>query len=722
MLTEPDATSPEPQAVPAFRDPARPLAERIDDLLQRLTLDEKIALMGHKTPGVPRLGIPAYVYWNEALHGVARAGRATVFPQAIGLAATWDPALIRRVGAAIGDEARAKHHAALRRAGETGYYQGLTFWSPNVNIYRDPRWGRGQETWGEDPFLTGTLAAEFVRGLQGDDPRYLKVAACAKHFAVHSGPEKDRHHFNARVSLRELHETYLPAFKTLVTQAHVEAVMGAYNRTLDEPCCASHLLLETILRGEWQFDGHVVSDCGALNDLHTGHGVTGDAVESAALALRRGCDLACNGAYQRLPEALERGLIAAADIDRALARTLRTRFRLGMFDPPERVPYAATPLSVVGSAAHRRLAYTAAAESIVLLKNDGGLLPAAAAGLRSIFVVGPAAASVDALLGNYFGLSDSLTTFVEGIVGAAPEGVRINYLPGCQFVHPNLNQRDWSYGEARNSDLTIACMGFSAQMEGEEGSAILSPQNGDRAEITLPPVQVEYIKRLASQTDRLVLVLTGGGPIALDGLEDLARAIVFAWYPGQAGGQALADVLFGRVAPAGRLPVTFPRSLADLPPFEDYAMSGRTYRYATAEPLFPFGFGLSYARCAYSDLRLARPAVKAGASLRLSCRVANTGSVPVDEVVQVYLSDREASVTVPRQRLVAFRRVRLRPGQSRRLGFTLDAAMMSLVDEAGQTRLEPGEFAVTVGGCSPGPRGVALGAPEPVTATFTVLA
>jgi beta-glucosidase len=444
-------------------------------------------------------------------------------------------------------------------------------------------------------------------------------------------------------------------------------------------------------------------------------------VESAALAISRGCDLDCGDVYKQLGQAVERGLLTEADIDRSLARTLRTRFKLGLFDPPEVVPYSHIPASVVGSPAHRKLAREAATKSIVLLKNEGGLLPVPAAA-RTLFVVGPTAANLDVLLGNYYGLNDQMTTFIEGIVGAAPEGMRINYLPGCQLVHPNLNPQDWAFGEARAADLTIACMGMNAQMEGEEGSAILSAQNGDRERLTLPDVQVEYIKQLAQRTQRLVLVLSGGSPIELGELEALAQAIVMVWYPGQAGGEALADLLFGRTVPSGRLPITFPRSVDDLPPYADYAMDRRTYRYATAEPLFPFGFGLSYTRFAYSDLRLNTARLKAGRPLRVTVQVTNQGDRDAEEVVQVYLSDREASVTVPRQRLAAFRRVRLKAGQSKRVSFTLSPALLSLVDEDGRTRLEPGLFEVAVGGCSLGARGQALGAPAPVTAAFEVLA
>ncbi|MBE2269140.1 MAG: glycoside hydrolase family 3 C-terminal domain-containing protein [Anaerolinea sp.] len=714
-----DSPSPEPaESSVVYLDPSRPIVERVRDLLARLTLSEKIGQMRNSAQAIPRLNIPAYDYWGEALHGVARNGRATVFPQAIGMAATWDPVLIQKIASAVSDEARAKFHETLRRKGSTAIYQGLTMWSPNVNIFRDPRWGRGQETWGEDPFLTGEMGAAYVLGLQGDHPKYLKTAACAKHFAVHSGPEKLRHSFNAKVSPRDLHATYLPAFKKLVTEANVEAVMGAYNRTNDEPCCASELLLVKTLRGDWAFQGHVVSDCGALTDIHAGHHVTNDVVESAALALRAGCDLSCICTYDHLGEAIERGLITEADIDRSLARTFATRFKLGMFDPPEDVPYAAIPLSVVGCAEHRQLAYEAAVKSIVLLKNSGNTLPISEQA-QKILLVGPNAASIDVLLGNYYGLNDSLTTFMQGIVTRVPEGVGLGYRPGCPLTQES-ELKDWSLSESQTADVTIACMGLSPLLEGEEGDASMSDDQGDRTQITLPPVQIEYVRKLVQGGAKVVLVLTGGSPIALGELEDIVQAIVYAWYPGQEGGKALADVLFGGAIPSGKLPLTFPKSLEQLPPFEDYDMTGRTYRYATEEPLFPFGFGLSYTRFSYSDLTLDTSTVRAGEPIPLRFTLTNTGSSDADEVSQIYLTDLDASTVVPLHSLIGFQRVHLKPGEHTVIPFTITPEMMALVNDAGDRVLEPGEFRVTVGGCSPGERGVQLGAPVPVSQIFTV--
>jgi beta-glucosidase len=706
-----------------YLDTSLPFAERAKDLVSRLTLEEKVSLMNHPAQGVSRLNIPAYNYWNEALHGVGRNGRATVFPQAIGMAATWDKELIHRIASAVGDEGRAKYHAALRRNGYTDQYQGLTFWSPNVNIFRDPRWGRGQETWGEDPLLTGEMAAAFVKGLQGDDPKYLKGAACAKHYAVHSGPEKDRHTFNAIVTKRELYDTYLPAFKKLVTEAKVESVMGAYNRTLDEVCCASNLLIKEILRGEWNFQGHFVSDCGALCDFHLNHKVTKDAAESAALALKGGCDLGCDvgcdQVFNEIPEAIQRGLITESDVDRALERTFLTRFKLGMFDPPEEVPFTSISTDVVACEEHRQLAYRAATESVVLLKNKNNILPIKPS-TKKIFVTGPTAASLEVLLGNYYGFNDHMITLLEGITGRIPEGMGMEYTSGALLKHPREIKNTWAPRTAQSADFAIVCAGLSSFLEGEEGESLLSPLDGDRENISLPQSQVNYIKELAIHGVRIVLVLTGGSPIALGEVEEMVDAILFVWYPGMEGGRAVADVLFGDISPSGRLPITFPRSLAQLPPFDDYSMKGRTYRYMTEEPLYPFGFGLSYSYFEYSGLQLDETTLSLGDALNASLTLTNCGSADSAEVVQFYLSDLQASTIVPLHHLVGFEGVFLKAGESRSIKFTLTPEMMSFYDDDGKPALEPGEFRLEVGGCSPGTRGQDLGAPKPVTAVFEV--
>ena len=702
-----------------YLDTSLSFAERVKDLVGRMTLEEKVGLMNHPAHGIPRLNIPAYNYWNEALHGVARNGRATVFPQAIAMAATWDKELIRKVATAISDEGRAKYHAALKRNGYTLLYQGLTYWSPNVNIFRDPRWGRGQETWGEDPFFTGEMASQFVKGLQGDHPKYLKAAACAKHYAVHSGPEKDRHTFNAIVTKRELYDTYLPAFKKLVTEAKVESVMGAYNRTLDEVCCASQLLLDDILRGEWGFDGHVVSDCMALSDFHLNHKVTKDAAESAALALQHGCDLGCDHVFNEIPEAIARGLITEAEVDRALERTLGTRFKLGMFDPDEEVPYASISTGVVACDEHRQLAYRAATEAVVLLKNKNNILPIKSSA-KKIFVSGPTATSMEVLLGNYYGFNDKMITILEGITGRIPEGMGLEYTSGTTLKHPREIKQSWAPDMAQAADFAIVCAGINSFLEGEEGESLLSEQNGDRESISLPQTQIDYIKELAIHGARIILVLTGGSPIALGEIEDMVEAILFVWYPGMEGGRAVADVLFGDVSPSGKLPITFPKSLAQLPAFDDYSMNGRTYRYMNAEPLYPFGFGLSYSRFDYSELQLDQPTLAIGDSLNISLTLTNCGASDSAEVAQLYLSDLHASTIVPLHHLVGFERVNLKAGESKTLKFIITPEMMSFYNDDGKLTLEPGEFRLEIGGCSPSQRGQALGAPKPVTALFEV--
>ena len=704
---------------PAYLDTSLSFAERAKDLVSRLTLEEKVGLMNHPALGVPRLNIPAYNYWNEALHGVARSGRATVFPQAIGMAATWDKELILKVATAISDEGRAKYHAALRRNGYTAQYQGLTFWSPNVNIFRDPRWGRGQETWGEDPFFTGEMASMFVKGLQGDDPKYLKAAACAKHYAVHSGPEKDRHTFNAIVTKRELYDTYLPAFKKLVMEAKVESVMGAYNRTLDEVCCASKLLLDDILRGEWGFDGHVVSDCMALSDFHLNHKVTEDAAGSAALALKYGCDLGCDHVFNEIPTAIERGDTTEALVDRALERTLGTRFKLGMFDPDDEVPYASISTDVVACDEHRQLAYKAATEAVVLLKNKDNILPIKPS-TKKIFVTGPTAASMEVLLGNYYGFNDKMITMLEGLTGRIPEGMGMEYTSGAMLKHPREIKATWAAGMAQSADFAIVCGGINSFLEGEEGESLLSEQNGDRKSISLPQSQIDYIKELSIHGVKVILVLTGGSPIALGEVEDMVDAILFVWYPGMEGGRAVADVLFGDVSPAGKLPLTFPKSLDQLPAFDDYSMNGRTYRYMTQEPLYPFGFGLSYSKFEYADLQLDKTNLTLGASLNVSLTLTNSGASDSAEVAQFYLSDLQASTIVPLHHLIGFERVTLKAGESKKVKFTITPEMMSFFNDDGKLTLEPGEFRLEVGGCSPSKRGQDLGAPKPVTAAFEV--
>ncbi|HVU65435.1 MAG TPA: glycoside hydrolase family 3 C-terminal domain-containing protein [Phycisphaerales bacterium] len=702
-------------AVEVFRDPSRSPDERAADLLGRLTLGEKISQLVNDSPAIERLGIPAYNWWSECLHGVARAGRATVFPQTIGLGATFDDDLVKQIAAAIADEARAKHNAAIAaNGGNSPQYSGLTFWTPNINIFRDPRWGRGQETYGEDPFLTGVLGAAFVRGLQGDDPNHIKAAACAKHFAVHSGPEPLRHSFDAVVSPMDLRETYLPAFHDLV-KAGVAGVMCAYNRLDGEPCCGNGTLLGDILRKEWGFEGYVVSDCGALYDMYQGHKTSKDAAKAAALAVKTGVNVECGHVYYELPKAVERGLVMEKDIDAALLPGLRVRMRLGLFDPPGSGPYDRIGMDVVDSPAHRALAHRAAVESIVLLKNKDGVLPLKKS-IKRLAVVGPNAASVQALLGNYNGLSSSMVTVLEGLIGHSPEGCSVEYTQGCL-----LNEKTGGSGGAvwmsQGADAVVAVMGITSLLEGEEGDALANTNGGDRKDIGLPANQVEFLKELRRGVHiPIIVVLTGGSPIACPEVHDLADAVLMAWYPGEEGGAAVADVLFGDANPSGKLPVTVPRSLEQLPPFEDYSMSGeksgkgRTYRYMTDEPLYPFGFGLSYAKFEYQDLRkLVEPAGEQEMGT-LEAVVHNSGPVDGDEVVQLYITPPAGTKDAPQASLKAVRRVHVPAGETELASFKVTREMFEVVNGKGERVVLKGEYTVQVGGCSPGSRGLELDA------------
>ena len=687
-----------------FMDPALPVEARVEDLVSRLTLAEKVSQMLSTAPGIPRLGIPEYDWWNECLHGVGRAGVATVFPQAIGLAATWNTDLMHRVATAISDEARAKHHEAARRGVRTRY-RGLTFWSPNINIFRDPRWGRGQETYGEDPYLTARLGVAFVKGLQGDDPRYLKLVATPKHYAVHSGPEHARHQFDAQVDERDLRGTYLPAFEACIREGQAASIMGAYNRTNGEPCCASPRLLGQILRGEWGFEGYVVSDCGAIRDFYTGHKVVNTAEEAAALGVRQGCDLNCGDTYGALVKAVEQGLVTEAEIDTCVKRLFTARMRLGMFDPPEMVPYAQIPYSVNDCPAHRELALRAARESIILLKNEGGLLPLRK-DLSSVAVIGPNADVVEVLLGNYNGTPSKAVTPLEGIRNKVSPQTSVHYAPGCEIVRRSEEGLAAAVEAARRSDVAIVVLGLSQELEGEEGQreGVRGGQasEGDRSALELTPAQEELLQAVHATGTPVVLVLLNGSPLALRWASEHVPAIVEAWYPGEEGGTALADVLFGDYNPGGRLPITFYRSLDQVPPFTDYRMAGRTYRYFEGDPLYPFGYGLSYTRFEYTNLRISPATVRPPEEVRVSVEVRNVGGRAGDEVVQLYLRDVVASLPVPLRELQGFTRINLAPGEKQTVTFILTPRQMSLVDAKGRRVVEPGTFEVSVGGGQPG--------------------
>jgi beta-glucosidase len=687
---------------------------KIKELIAKMTLEEKVSQLSHRSAAIERLGIPEYNWWNECLHGVARAGVATVFPQAIALAATFDDELIKQIMNAISDEARAKNNEAIKQ-GNRGQYWGLTFWTPNINIFRDPRWGRGQETYGEDPYLTARMGTAVVRGLQGSDPENLKLAACAKHYAVHSGPEKDRHTFNAKVTKKDLFETYLPAFKALV-EAGVESVMGAYNRTLDEACCASKLLLKDILRGRWGFKGHVVSDCWAIRDFHEYHKITNAPEESAALALNAGCDLNCGCTYPMLTVACKKGLVSEEAIDTALTRLLRTRFKLGMFDPPGSGKYGKLGRKVINCEKHKQLALKAAEKSIVLLKNDNNLLPLDSSP-KVITVAGPSAANAHTLFGNYYGVSARFVTILEGLADKVKDkfGIDLNYRQGC-LMYGDISKSHGVYGEANVSDVVIAVLGLDGAIEGEEGDAIASDSNGDRTAIELPPWQLKFLKAIREAGKKVILVLTGGSAIAYP--EELADAVIFAWYPGELGGKAVADIIFGDTVPSGKLPVTFPVSTDQLPPYEDYSMTGRTYRYMTDKPQYPFGFGLSYTTFRFDSIKLTGAPEGKNYVVKASVILSNTGKKDADNVVQIYVSKDNRAQNDPLTSLRDFRRVHIKAGKSVTLDFELARSAFETVNSEGATEYLPGSYTIVAADSAPIHGAMEKGAPAFVSAKF----
>jgi beta-glucosidase len=829
----------------AYKNPALPIDQRVNDLISHMSLEEKVGQMMNDAPAIERLGIPQYEWWNEGLHGVARAGYATVFPQAIGLAATWDTDLMSRVADVISTEARAKNNEFVRN-NERGRYKGLTFWSPNINIFRDPRWGRGQETYGEDPYLTARLGVEFVKGLQGNDPKYLKVVATPKHFAVHSGPEPERHSFDAKIYERDLRETYLPAFRATVMEAQAASVMCAYNRTDGLPCCASSDLLTDILRREWNFGGYIVSDCGAITDIWKGHKFAPTEEGASAVAVKAGTDLACGHEYASLVKAVKDGLINEAEIDVALKRLLVARFRLGMFDPPEMVKYTQIPFTENDSPPHRALSRQAARESMILLKNENNALPLKK-NLKTIAVIGPNADAPEVLVGNYSGRPSSSVTPLAGIKNAVSPGTKVLYAQGSTLTgewvvpvppafltvagkgttaglkgeyfanqelqggpadvrtdaqvnfdwgrykpSPHVSENNfsarwtgkltpsesgpyhlgvtsddgarlyldgqllvdtwrsnptktvtkevsleaghsydirveyfqynreaiaklvWSYpnfaqrqineavNAARQSDVAVVVLGLSAALEGEEMTVNTEGfLSGDRTDIALPKGQEALLKAVQATGKPVVLVLLNGSALAVNWANANVPAIVDAWYPGEEGGSALADVLFGDYNPGGRLPVTFYKSVDQLPPFEDYNMEGRTYRYFRGEPLYPFGFGLSYTKFAYSNLKFSQK-INGGEDLVISADVQNVGGLAGGEVVQLYVKDLSASVPVPIRSLAGIARLNLKPGEKRNLSFTLNPRQMSVILDNGKRVIEPGDFEISIGGKQPG--------------------
>jgi beta-glucosidase len=703
-----------------YQDPSQPTDARVDDLISRMDPVEKMQQLHYQSPAIERLGVPSYNWWNECLHGVARNGKATVFPQAIGLAATFNQDLVKTVFRTIALEARAKYAKSVL-SDQRGQYRGLTFWTPNINIFRDPRWGRGQETYGEDPYLMGRMGCAVVEGLQGENPeKELLTAACAKHFAVHSGPELHRHSFDARPTEQDFRETYLPAFQEL-TEAGVETFMGAYNRVYGEPACGSKLLLEDILRQEWGFKGHVVSDCWAIRDFHTHHHVTKTTAESAAMALKNGCDLNCGCVYEELPVALQEGLITEEDLDRALRRLFRTRFRLGMFDETEASLSEMAACTEVAGEENAKLALTSARETLVMLKNNNQTLPLKPDG-ANYFVCGPFATSLEVLLGNYYGMNNPLTSILEGITGKVGNDTNIEYHPAFLADREKPNKIDWGLGPAQGKDAIIAVIGIDPFMEGEEGDAILSDYAGDRRTTELSEYQSAYLHKVADEcTSPLILIVCGGAAVSLGDLVDKADAILWVGYPGQAGGHAVGDVLFGDYNPAGRMPFTVPAGDDQLPDYDDYSMEGRTYRFLHDKPEFPFGFGIGYSSFAYSDLKLEYTELPMGEDLEGSVTVTNTGEQSGDEVMQVYLSDDEASVRTPICQLVDFTRTEIKARESVRIDFRIPAKWMQVTFADGTRHFEEGSFTVRVGGASPGERSHELGAAPMAEAQFTLV-
>ena len=816
--------------------------ERVESLLSEMTVQEKMSQMLFTSPAIERLGVPEYNWWNECLHGVARAGYATVFPQSITIAASWDKDLLHEVASVISDEARAKHHEFVRR-GMRDIYQGLTFWSPNINIFRDPRWGRGHETYGEDPYLTGQLGTQFVKGLQGDDPNYLKVIATAKHFAVHSGPEPSRHVFDAKVNERDLRETYLPAFRTLVVDGDVYSIMGAYNRFRGEACCASPLL-SGILRNEWGFKGYIVSDCWAIADIWQYHKIAKDEAEAAAMAVKTGTDLECGNTYKALPEALKRGLITEKDLDVCVGRLLTARMKLGMFDPDEKVAYAQIPFSVNDNPAHDRLSRVAAQKSIVLLKNANHTLPLKK-NLTKVAVIGPNADEVESLWGNYNGIPSHPVTVLQGIKNKIAPQAEVLYAQGSELAdgvtkltpipsiyletedgkqgalgeyfannklegEPLFTRIDdnvdfyWEAGSpdprmpvdnfsvrwttylkvpqtgdyeigiwsmpnfkiycdgkeilggdnehhafhsqkkltletgkryklvfdyknyhgdgtasllwevpqpnmladaiatAKKSDVVVLVLGLNQRLEGEEMPIQVDGfKGGDRTHLDLPKTQEKLMEAIKATGKPVVLVLLNGSALSINYAAENMDAILSAGYPGQEGGNAVADVLFGDYNPAGRLPVTYYKSVDQLPAFENYDMEGRTYRYFRQSPLYPFGFGLSYTNFAYTDLNLPKE-VKMGENITVSVKVTNTGDRDGDEVIQLYLTDEKASTPRPIRSLEGFKRISLKKGESQIVSFTLEPRQLSMINDKDKQVVEPGFFTVAIGGEQPG--------------------
>lgn len=685
-----------------FRNPSLSFEERVDDLLIQMTLEEKVSQMMHRSVAIPRLSIPAYNWWNECLHGVGRSGdKVTVFPQAIGLASTFDPDALKKMAEITATEARAIYNDAQKSDKAGAQYKGLTFWTPNINIFRDPRWGRGQETYGEDPYLTSVMGCAMVEGLQGNDARYYKTSACAKHYAVHSGPEAGRHEFDSRVDNYELWDTYLPAFKALVKKAHVSSVMCAYNRYNGQPCCGNDELMMNILRNKWNFSGYVTSDCGAIDDFYKYHKTHANAVIASADAVLHGTDLDCGeGTYQALNEAVKKGLIREKDIDESVKRLFMTRFRLGMFDPESLIPYSTISYDTLACKAHADHALEMACKSMVLLKNESSILPLK--NRKKILVMGPNADNPEVQLGNYNGYPSVIITPLDAL--KTIPGIELTYLKATDYTITDPQTIGLVKENIAKSDLILFIGGISPRLEGEEGDAGKEKLNGfhggDRTSIILPEVQTHVMKQVKESGKPLVFICMSGSAIAFEWESKNADAILQTWYGGQSAGTAIANILIGHYNPSGRLPVTFYKSEKDLPNFHDYHMSGRTYRYFNKTPLYPFGFGLSYSTFEYSQ-PVVQSITRTDSPVLIKVEVRNTSQYDGDEVVQLYISHERQMIRKPICSLQGFKRIHLKAKERKTIEFTLEPEQLSLVNEQGIRSVAPGAIKVHIGGSQP---------------------
>ena len=700
---------------------AKTFRERAEELVAQMTLEEKVSQTLHGAAEIERLGIPKYNWWNEALHGIARTGTATLFPQAIGLAASFDEELVAEMADIIATEGRAKYNMHVKY-GDRDIYKGLTYWAPNVNIFRDPRWGRGHETYGEDPYLTSRLGVRFIQALQGDDPVYMKAAACAKHFAVHSGPEGERHHFNAVASKQDMYETYLPAFKACVQEGKVEAVMGAYNRTNGEPCCGSKTLLQDILREEWGFEGHVVSDCWAVRDFHENHHVTNAPVESVTMAMNHGCDLNCGCTYPHLVQAVREGRVDEKRINEAVINLFTTRMKLGMFEEPGTVPFDSIPYTENDTPEHNRINEKISEKTLVLLTNEGGLLPLNKNNMKTIGVIGPNANSRAALVGNYEGTASRYVTVLEGIQDYVGDDVRVMYSEGCALFKDRvcvLSEPNDRLAEVKGvceaSDVVIVCLGLDATLEGEEGDTGNEFASGDKPDLNYPGLQNEILKAAYESGKPVVLVSLTGSAMDLSWADEHIPAIVQAWYPGSRGGEAVARLLFGECSPEGKLPVTFYRSVEELPEFTDYSMKGRTYRYMEQEALYPFGYGLSYTEFSLSEPEITvyegdkvseTGIIRKGTGMTVRTVIRNIGKMAGGETVQVYV--KSCCDGTPNPQLKALKKVFLNPGEEQEVVLTLKPEAFELFDIDGAAQILSGEYCVYTGTSQPDKRSKTL--------------